>query len=236
MIISEGLKNGDLENLILPLLTIDQYESKISDESNIVVGFYVFEEDAAHDLSNFIERSPYLIQDTDVSPSPTKDGYYITFTEIQRNPKFPDALINLLDEITLLCGIKNWQYTCQKLGDDHIKDVTKESLKENIDCEVKSTEYKGLHECFNFFKNSALTNVSLEDSILEIEKYDTRFTFHFNKISNDYPTGVINLSETDVGFCKTLEHTLEGPFNVYLIDNQIVIENLIDQSYMILEK
>jgi hypothetical protein len=146
--IHEGLKKGDLDQLVLPLISIDQYQSKISDTTCIVLGFYCLEQDAAHDLSNFIERSPYLIQDTDVSPAPTKDGYYITFVEMDRTPDFVPALIDLLDEVTRLTNVDNWQFTSPLSEKDKILDVDEKNLEKYVNTQVHDEKKKKIQEMF----------------------------------------------------------------------------------------
>jgi len=99
MKLTEGLRRGDLNHMILPLISIDEFLSKIDDRTVIVVAFYAYEEDPAHDLSNFIERSPTNVLDTDVSPAPTREGYYVTFVEIKRDQKFISKLLKILAEV-----------------------------------------------------------------------------------------------------------------------------------------
>jgi hypothetical protein len=234
-IINEGLKAGDLENMVLPLLTIDEYNSKIDNSKNIVVGFYVFEQDAAYDLSNFIERSPYLIQDTDVSPAPTKDGYYLTFAEIQRNLEFPKALVNLLQEVTLLCNIKNWQFTAPNLKKDQIVDLSKENLQKYIDTKIYNPKLKNIEECFEFFADSMLTDILLEENHLQIKKRNTKNDFQFVEITNDTPSGVFHLDESSASACLVIEKMLGGPYSVYYIGDNIVIENTILDKFLILK-
>lgn len=237
MKLTEGLKKGDLENLILPLLSIDEYESKIDDDTSIVVGFYVFEEDAAHDLNNFIQRSPYMIVDTDVSPSPTKDGYYITFVEMQRNPEFPKALDDLLDEITLLCGVDNWQFTSPKLKSGKIVDLDEKNLKLYVDADVRDPKFKSLNECFKFFKESSLTHVHLEEGILHLKKYSTEYNFRFNELTPYAPSGAFDLDESTASACLVLEKTLGGPpYCVQHVGGKTVIENTATEQYLILDK
>ena len=63
----EGMREGDLEDLVLPMVTIDEYASKL-DENAIVLGFYVQDRDAAEDLNRFVQKSPVEMLDTEVSP------------------------------------------------------------------------------------------------------------------------------------------------------------------------
>ena len=79
--LNEGLRPDDLEDLVLPILSIDEYESKIEDDG-IVVGFYTQYKDPANDLNRFIQKSAIDILDSEVSPAPTEDGYFIVFVEL----------------------------------------------------------------------------------------------------------------------------------------------------------
>ena len=51
----EGLKEGDLAELVLPMISIDEFESKLDDDS-IVVAFYVGDRDPSQDLNRFIQK------------------------------------------------------------------------------------------------------------------------------------------------------------------------------------
>jgi len=113
----EGMIRGALDHLVQPLLSIDEYHSKISDSRVIVVGFFVNDQDPANDLSNFIDRSSLPVLDTDVSPSPTPEGYYAVFVELKRDGKFPDVLMSLLDEVKNITNVKEWEFTCPLHGD-----------------------------------------------------------------------------------------------------------------------
>lgn len=112
--LSEGLTRNALQHMVLPLLSIDEYQSKISDKRVIVVAFFVKQEDAAIDLSNFIDQSHNPILDTEVSPSPTPEGFYLVFLELQRNEDFPKNLLSILDEVENLVEIPSWDFDCYK--------------------------------------------------------------------------------------------------------------------------
>ena len=106
MIINEGLRTGDLIDLVNNTLSIDEYFSKI-DNKNIVVAFYLYDKDPALDLMQFIDKSEISILDADISTAPDPDGSYIVFVEFERTTEFPKRLINLLDSIKVLTSIDN---------------------------------------------------------------------------------------------------------------------------------
>lgn len=234
MKLSEGLRSGDLDGLILPLLTIDEYASKIDDNKSIVVGFYVFEENAAHDLSNFVEREPYLVLDTDVSPAPTKDGYYVCFAELGRTPDFPEALMKVLSDVSRLCGIDNWQFTCAKLPKDKITELTDENLQKYVDCEVRDAHKQKEKDIMEFFQPSSLNRVVLENKQLKLLRRGVLNSFEFEDIGDLPPKGAVDLTESAAGQCLRLQNFLGGPYSVNRVGATIVVENFISKKFLIL--
>lgn len=107
-IIFEGMWANDLEDLVQPVVSIDEYESKV-DDSAIAVGFFVNDRDAAADLNRFVQKSAIPIIDSDVSPAPDQHGYYIVFAELAGNDRFTENLLNLCEEVGQLGGIDHWQ-------------------------------------------------------------------------------------------------------------------------------
>ena len=112
MKINEGVKRKSLEHLIEPKISIDEYESKISDKRVIVVGFYCGDKDPANDLSMFIDSSSLPILDTEVSPAPTPTGHYVVWVEVARSKQFPEVVQNLLKEIDNLTDVESWKFVC----------------------------------------------------------------------------------------------------------------------------
>lgn len=114
-----SLQPGDLEDLVLPLLDIDSFNSKIDNQRAIVVAFQVTDQDPAYDLMKFIEGSNLALLDTEVSPAPSPEGYYIVFVEIARNSQFFEVLTELLEQVNNICDNK-WQvkvYPQEKIMD-----------------------------------------------------------------------------------------------------------------------
>jgi len=234
MRLQEGLRRGDLQSLVLPLLTIDEYDSKIDDDKSIVVGFYVLEEDAAHDLSNFVEREPYMVLDTDVSPAPTKDGYYVCFAEFERTPDFPEALIKVLSDVSRLCEVENWQFTTVKLPKDKIMELSEESLRKHVDCEVRNPQKQKEKSLMEFFRDSALSSVVLEDKTLSLLRRGILHTHEFVSLGDILPQGAVDLTEAATGECLRLSNFLGGPYTVHKLGAELVVENWNTGKFLIL--
>jgi 23S rRNA U2552 (ribose-2'-O)-methylase RlmE/FtsJ len=100
--------SGDLADLVQPLVSIDEFASKI-DKDAIAIGFYVHDKDAADDLNRFIQKSPVSIIDSDVSPAPDQRGFYIVFVEFSYNDRMVANIDALLEEVSPLVSIDDWQ-------------------------------------------------------------------------------------------------------------------------------
>lgn len=108
MKLTEGLKENDLKDLVIPLISIDEYNSKLEDDNAIVVAFYLVDREPAKDLNTFIQKCPVSIIDTDVSISPTDDDYYVVFVELYRDETFPEKIMSILRALENLTGIEKW--------------------------------------------------------------------------------------------------------------------------------
>lgn len=130
MKIQEGLQRHDLNDLVLPFLDIDTFESKIDDARVVVVAFYVLDQDPADDLNRFIERSNVPTLDIETSPAPTEDGYYVVFVEMDRNRDLPEMLMQLMGQIENLTNVSKWQF--KTFNDRNLYDLSEENLREHV--------------------------------------------------------------------------------------------------------
>jgi hypothetical protein len=82
LLLLENLFEGDLDGVIRPVISVDDFESKI-DTNALVIAFYSKNYEAAEDLAVFIERSSIKrILDTEVSINTNKEGDHLIFIEV----------------------------------------------------------------------------------------------------------------------------------------------------------
>ena len=166
----EGLKEGDLEELVFPLISIDEYDSKLDDDS-IVIAFFVIDREPAQDLNRFIQKGATPILDTDVSPAPNEEGYYLVFVELLRDADLPKKVVAMLDSLNGLTGIKSWKGTFYETG--VVQPVTLETLQQDV--RLESLEDHEGHEdeiaedLTEFFRASDLDNLVVEGKIATME-------------------------------------------------------------------
>lgn len=125
----EGLEQGDLARLIHPRLHIDEFESKMGDDSDIIVlSFKVDGKEPALDLMNFIERGYEWILDSDVSSGELDDGEYIVFAELERTPAAAEHIVGLLKDMLNLTGqdLEEWKFQYRKSSNEH--DISEEEI------------------------------------------------------------------------------------------------------------
>lgn len=165
----EGLREGDLDGLVMPYLSIDEFETKLDDDA-IVVAFYVQDREPANDLNRFIQKGAVALLDTDVSPAPNEDGYYIVFVELERNGTFPERVMHILDSVRGLANIEEWQGSYHEVeGQNEVDEETISKLvrlKSTEDLEVDQAVGESLVE---WFKESELLNMWAEGRIIHLE-------------------------------------------------------------------
>lgn len=176
--IQEGLRKGDLADLVLPLISVDEYVASIDPEECIAFGFYVHDKDAANDFNRFLQKSPYPILDCQISPAPDQHGYWMVFVELMNNTRLPEVFTNILAEIKDLIDIEQWQLRIRGIED--LITFSEENLK---DCLKKLPKTKQNESIIDFFNISALSDVSIENDTIILEGMGDKFVFTFVEFS-----------------------------------------------------
>ena len=106
--INEGVEFGDLQSLVSSDVSVAEFEPKTGTENDVVViGFFCKDEAPANDIATFIEKSTVDILDTEVSPNPDEDGFYLVFVEVE-NENLMKKVFELLDDVSRLTEIDEW--------------------------------------------------------------------------------------------------------------------------------
>lgn len=221
--LTEGLKVGDLKDLCMDTISIDQFNSKI-DPTCIVVAFYILYRKPAEDLNKFLQKTAIDIIDTNISPAPTEDGYYVIFVELKRNSKFPQKIVDLVNTIKALTGIDKWSYRCY--NDKTPQDLTVENIKSNVDGveTVKET-------IVSFFKKSYLKETKIENNkiIFVTESFTNTYDFvaygDFKSVMNKFKLNNkgIRIDEASSSLTNRIRMMLGTEWDVSIIESNIII-------------
>ena len=227
--ITEGLTRNALEHLVLPIISIDEFESKISDKRAIVVGFYVGDEDPATDLSNFIDKSSFPVLDTEISPAPTPEGQYVVFVEIQRSSQFPEIILELVSDINNLTSLESWSFQCPEhpepidLTEENIVNfvvLNQDDILEIPDHMEKDAENAPITESARFWANAPVDSFSIEKDMVILEKAGKRYNLKIVDASTN-TTAIILDSEQ----ARRLQTLLGPAYAVFGTPTGVLIEN-----------
>jgi hypothetical protein len=110
-ILNEGLDYHDLEGIVIPRITVDEYAAQMGKDSEIVtIAFIVKNKQAGEDLSDWFERGYDFVLDAQVSDGELSSGTYLVFVEMNRRTTVPERIITLLEDLETLTDIplKDW--------------------------------------------------------------------------------------------------------------------------------
>lgn len=244
--LNEGLKVADLKNILNPVLSIDEFDSKI-DPGAIVVAIKSFSSVTypMDDLSEFIETGRNEVLDTEVSAGPDGSGNYLLFVEFVRNDQFPKNLQEVLDSMKSLTLIKEWKYTYFG-GEKEIKELTMENLTNDIRLEKQDRDVTpdNIKENVNFFKDSDLDDVRFTADNLVCFESRGRVEVRQSVALGD-PTMIlealslrvapIQLDDQSLRQCRELRGLLGTNWEVTKINEHFVLANDGDERVMIIK-
>lgn len=242
----EGLQSNELDYLVLPLVSIDEYKSKIDDRKAIVVGFYVTESDPAYDLATFIEKGTTPVLDTDVSPAPTTDGYYLVFVELDRDDKFPERIVEIIDVLDNITNVEDWQFSPYGSKEKDNYDLTIAAIKQHINLDPDSIEIEDddekedaepTDESFAMFFGDALfESVELSDNRVVITDNGYKYPYLMVERSEGEPNLPIIIPAIDdptMAESRKLQGILGNSYQVYPTNDGILVTN--DDGYVVLK-
>tara|TARA_B110000977_G_scaffold70745_1_gene95988 strand:- start:372 stop:1088 length:717 start_codon:yes stop_codon:yes gene_type:complete len=178
-----GLRQGDLKDLVYNIFEIDAYASKMGDDKNIItLSFTVNDKSPADDLVRFLEGGYSFILDSDVTAGEQSDGNYRVFVEIERDGSANDNIMEIIDGVKKLTDVDAFKFRYYKGFRSY--DVTIENLNREVPLDPDNygitVSESNLNNYKNFFSNSYVEEIVMEDSILSIKKaYADKLMFEF---------------------------------------------------------
>jgi len=108
------LRHKDFEGLVKPTLYIDEFESKIaSDDEIVVLSFIVLNAGLCNDMVEWFEKGYDFVMDADKSPGEVYPNKYLVYVEIKRRTQLIQQIKELLEDLETLTEFKleEWEIT-----------------------------------------------------------------------------------------------------------------------------
>ena len=210
--LTEGVRQGDLEYMVSQFISVDQYSTKINND-NIVVSFFVKEQDAATDMGDFLSKNFFdIINDIEVSDSPTCNGDYQVFLEMERNKYFPEKLCKIIKILELLTGEQDWCFKTFKT--ERSLPLSKENLIKSVDLRIEdeTEEAKdGIIDVPMFgkikrFRVKRISKYRFEQAIISSEDFNETQTTEYTEISRNFPQYEVALIDGEIYLLKGEEY------------------------------
>ena len=125
-----SLEHGDLKRLVHDELHVDEYESKLGDNRDVVVvSLKVAGKEPALDICGFIEKGYSWVLDADTSSGEMDDGDYLVFVELPRDRDSVKHIIEMMEDLMNLTeqNLSDWRFNYYKEYD--IQKFDKETLE-----------------------------------------------------------------------------------------------------------
>lgn len=226
------LRSNDLRDMVEPIFEIDSYTSKMGNDNDVVtLSFSVKDKDPAEDLMSFFEKGYGFVLDADATAGEQNDDTYKVFVEIERSRHCVEQILQLLDGLKNLTGVKSYKFRYYK----GFRSV--EANKENLNNIVPLTADDYLvrisenadNNYKNFFKNSFLDSSNMIGNTLVLsKKYSDPLIFEFVDFGNtsDITSRLTEQAHTLNSYPEILFLTKYiGCYDISKYGDKIVIEN-----------
>jgi hypothetical protein len=168
-ILNEGLDYHDLEGIVIPRLTVDEYAAQMGKDSEIVtLAFIVKNKQAGEDLSDWFERGYDFVLDAQVSDGELSSGTYLVFVEMNRRTTVPERIVTLLKDLETLTDIPLKEWTV--IVDDEEYEPDAEVLKQVIT--ISPHQYREEVEPDEEELNEMRERAGLDVKVLHADKQD----------------------------------------------------------------
>lgn len=134
-----GFEVGDLTDVLIPTIHVDQYKSKMGrDDKNCVISFALDDKAAAQDLVDFLERGYEFIVDADVSNSEVSNGRYLVFAEIRRISTLYDHIEKIISDLKAASKIKPSKWSFKFMKEKDYMPLTRENFEAKVPLSSRS--------------------------------------------------------------------------------------------------
>jgi len=137
-----SIEHGDLERTVHPELHLDEFESKLGENRDVIVlSLKVKGKAPGLDICDFVEKAYEWVLDADVSAGEMSDGDYLVFIELPRDDQATDHVLELMNDLMNLTlqDLGEWRARYRHGQDDH--ELSSDSLRAIVP--LSPQEYDG---------------------------------------------------------------------------------------------
>jgi hypothetical protein len=230
--LNEGLRPGDLQDLIEPTFYVDKFRSKMGEDRDVcVVSFSVKDRLPARDMMEFIEKGYQFVLDADVSSGEDADGGYTVFVELERQSNLHENIKEIIEGLKRLTKIDEWSFRYHKNFETH-------ELGENLEKIIpnNANEYDGLMTRFKtegikkFFNKTLMDDLKLDGDVITIYKPFNQ-KLQFKLVAQDTTekilegaTSQIQVDDKSMSEVFWLTKVI-GDYGITKIGNQFLLKN-----------
>jgi hypothetical protein len=231
--LNEGLRSGDLENMIIPMFVIDSFRSKMGEDRDVcVLSLTVKDRNPAKDVMEFVEKGYNFVLDADVSAGEDDQGQYHVFIELARTPKLAEQIQELQYGIKKLTGLNEFKFKYYKEKTEH--DLTEESLKKVIPSTPQM--YEGMlnkiktESIKRFFNKTLMDDLTLDGDVITIHKaFDKKVQLRMVKEATtesilEGVSDAITMDQTAMSEIFWLTKVL-GDYNINKVGDKFMFDN-----------
>lgn len=232
--LNEDLRPLDLQHLISELVEIDSFASKMGEDKDIcVIAFSTPQLESGRDLEKFLETGYEYILDADVSPGEVEKDKYKVFAEIRRSPRLAEQILEMLDGVSKLTGIKDYKFRYYRSFMPY--ELTVENLKKHVpldpDGYTNAIQENKMSNFTNFFNRSYLEEINLDEN--NVIKFKRAYSDPLYLAIKDFGSREEIYEKTQGPICTESKDMAEimfitkyiGNYNVNKIGSDIVLEN-----------
>lgn len=135
-----SIEHGDLKRLVHNEIHIDEFESKLGKNRDVVVlSLKVAGKEPGQDICAFVEKGYDWVLDADVSSGEMNDGDYIVFIELPRDQDCVAHIMEMMEDLMNLTEQDLTDYRVRYRHDQTDNSLDEQTLKQMIPS--SATEY-----------------------------------------------------------------------------------------------
>lgn len=223
----EGLRSGDLADLVENVFSIDTYKSKMGEDKDVaVLTFTIKDRLPAKDLMEFIEKNYDFVLDADISSGENNNGDYFLFVEMLRSKNLPSQVVEMLDGTSKLTNIKDWKFKYYK--NQNVFQAVSENFEQLVPLdpdryETSMNEHR-VEDMKQFFSKTLFDDITLEENNITIKK-PFGVSISLNLVDDtSYKEKTPSIDESSTAEVFWLTKVL-GDYNISKYENNLVFSN-----------